>query len=433
MVNIEAWKTWQGRTVDGKYTLLEWLGGSDHSAVFLTELREPARKAAIKLVAYSEAEAETQLSRWVRAATLSHPHLLRILATGRAELDSTRFLYVVMEYAEENLAQILPERPLTPAEVTDLLPPVIDVLSYIHGNGLVHGEIKPSNILAAGDQLKLSSDTLRRPFDTLSNPSPSAYQAPEAATSAASPAADIWSLGMTLVAILTQRPPLYDATGPADPIVPTTLPEPFLGIARECLRRDPIQRCTLGNIKARLNPSASQVVAAATLPAVVKPSPQRAGPPWQIIVPVAAIVFVVAVFGFRMIAGDHEPSVRRLPPTPGPPANEVPFKPEPVPVSFPGAVAHQVLPEPPKNASNTITGRILVTVRVDVNSSGKVTDASFRTRGSSPYFANLALQAARQWEFSPPRDDGQAMASVWDLRFQFRRSGIQASAGRVRR
>jgi serine/threonine protein kinase len=63
-----------------------------------------------------------------------------------------------MEYAEENLSQFLPQRPLTPAEARDVLAPTLQGLAFLHGDGLVHGHVRPSNILAIDDQLKLSSD-----------------------------------------------------------------------------------------------------------------------------------------------------------------------------------------------------------------------------------------------------------------------------------
>jgi hypothetical protein len=47
----------------------------------------------------------------------------------------------VMKYAEENLSQILPHWPLTPAEGREMLEPVLDVLVYVHGQGFVHGHI----------------------------------------------------------------------------------------------------------------------------------------------------------------------------------------------------------------------------------------------------------------------------------------------------
>ena len=164
---IRDWKQWEGQTVNGTFLLRQYLGGSAHSAVFLTERRgrEPQR-AVIKLIPADPATAGVQLSRWEATAKLSHPHLLRLFESGSCQLDKVVLLYVVMEYAEDNLAQILPHRALTPAEVRDLLEPALDALTFIHGKGLVHSRLKPSNVLAAQDQLKLSSDSLLRTGET---------------------------------------------------------------------------------------------------------------------------------------------------------------------------------------------------------------------------------------------------------------------------
>jgi len=91
------------------------------------------------------------------------------------------------------------------------------------------------------------------------------------------------------------------------------------------------------------------------------------------------------------------------------------------------------MPDVPRSAQNTISGTIKVTVHVDVDSSGKVTAATFRTRGSSRYFAESAMKAAKSWQFSPPLVDGQPTASAWLLQFRFRRSSIQASSQQVKR
>src|SRR5712691_7354535 len=126
---IETWKQWEGRVVIGDFQLRQYLGASDHSAVFLTERgeREP-QKAAIKLISADPSDAELQLSRWRLAAKLSHPHLIRLFQMGRCQLGKIGLLYVVMEYAEENLSQILPHRPVTPAEAREVLEPVLDAL-----------------------------------------------------------------------------------------------------------------------------------------------------------------------------------------------------------------------------------------------------------------------------------------------------------------
>ena len=162
----EAWKTWEGQAVDG-FPLRQYLGGSDHSAVYLTQLNSSGeQKAAIKFIP-ADASAYAQLAKWRVAGELTHPHLLQLIRVGRCELANTNFLYVVMEYAEENLAEILPQRSLQPDEARQVLESALDALTYLHAQGLAHTRIKPGNILAAGDQLKLSSDTLR--FERMTN------------------------------------------------------------------------------------------------------------------------------------------------------------------------------------------------------------------------------------------------------------------------
>ncbi len=113
----ENWKQWEGHTINGEFQLKKYLGGSERSAVFLTEHpRCEPRQAAIKLITADAANAERQLAQWRQAEELSHPHLIRLLDMGRCRLDSLELIFVVMEYAEENLAQVIPTRPLTPAE-----------------------------------------------------------------------------------------------------------------------------------------------------------------------------------------------------------------------------------------------------------------------------------------------------------------------------
>src|ERR1700733_786908 len=65
-------------------------------------------------------------------------------------------------------------------------------------------------------------------------------------------AADVWSVGMSMIEALTQRPPARDSAAGEAPIVPETLPLPFLEIVQDCLRPNPAQRCTIGDIQARL-------------------------------------------------------------------------------------------------------------------------------------------------------------------------------------
>ncbi|HKE06344.1 MAG TPA: protein kinase [Candidatus Acidoferrum sp.] len=267
----EPWKQWEGQTVDGKFSLRQFLGSTHHSAVFLAQTVEPQPKnAAIKFLFSGASNADTQLALWKRAAHLSHPNLLAIYDCGRCRLGDSDLLYVVMEHAEENLGDVLPQRPLSPEETRDFLEPALDVLVYLHGKGLAHGHLKPSNLLATRDCLKLSSDAVLTigagaQFDREAD----AYDAPELRTAAVTAKADAWSLGATLVEALTQEPPFAPPQA-GDPAIPDSLPEEFREIAGHALRRHEAQRWSIGEIAARLNlaPLAAAAVASVAAPAV---------------------------------------------------------------------------------------------------------------------------------------------------------------------
>ncbi len=273
----EQWKSWQGRTVDGKFLLRQFLAGTPHSAVFLTQLSAAQpEKAAIKLIAANFPAVDVQLALWKRAAHLQHPNLLPILDCGRSRLDGQDLLYVVMEYAEENLAEILPQRALAPEEVRDILDPSLGVLVYLHGKGLVHGHLKPSNFLATQDRLKLSSDSIlpigeQRPFHRERD----VYDPPESQSSPVSPKNDVWSLGATLLEALTQHPPSLPAAPFSDPAIPDGIPGLFREMVRHSLRREASKRWGLAEIAAGLNPTplAAAATAMASSPSMATVSP----------------------------------------------------------------------------------------------------------------------------------------------------------------
>jgi TonB family protein len=434
MSNPGVWKTWEGRVVDGKFPLRQWLGGSEHSAVFLTELPGlPSSKAAIKLISADGAEADLQLSRWRAAAQLSHPNLMRIYEAGRCRRNGTPLLYVVMEYAEEDLSQILPHRPLVPGEANDMLPPLLDALSYVHDRRFVHGSIKPSNVLAVGNQLKLSADQVVPPTELHSaRRRRDAYDAPETAAGIVSPASDVWSVGVTLVAALTQNVSFAEEGSSKDPNLPGTVPEPFRGIARECLHLDPKRRCSIAEIQARLQPAGRSVPAAPADPPRPR-IPVKRGPITALLM-IAAVVALV-VFLSRGKSGTPRATTETTAPQTSPQTAAAPKSDAAVrepavarkkAVASQGDVVHQVVPDVSKNSRNTITGTIKVTVRVEVDPSGKVASAKLKSAGPSKYFAGLALKAAQRWEFSP-----QPAASTWLLQFRFKRGGTQASAERA--
>ncbi|MFY9690679.1 MAG: TonB family protein [Candidatus Acidiferrales bacterium] len=275
---IVAQRYLQGQVVEGRFPLIQYIGGTEHSSVFLTEhARGENKRAAIKLIPAPHGNTAPLLTRWRLAARFSHAHLLRLYDAGRCTLDNADMLYVVMEYAPENLAETLVQRPLSPSEAGDVLHPLLEVLGYLHDKGFVHGHVQPSNIMAIGDRLKLSSDRICHIGEFADRRNGNApYCAPECGSECISPASDVWSLGMTIVECLTERLP--EARGHRGSVsVPSELPAPFLGMARHCLSRSPHRRWNVAALQARLklNSFALREAQADPLPAPV-PAPQPA-------------------------------------------------------------------------------------------------------------------------------------------------------------
>lgn len=268
----DSWRDSEGQVVDGQFQLVKHLGGSDHSVVFLTQRgKDKSEKAAIKFIQADAANADAQLARWKQTAQISHPNLIKLFESGRCQLAGLDLLYVVMEYAQENLAEFLPQRALSPEETRDMLEPFVDTLSHLHGKSLAHGRIKPGNILAIDDQLKLSSDSVCRQGESqIGAGKPDGYVASEAANGKTSSAGDVWSLGATLIASLTQQTP--DEATDGDPKISDSVPQPFLDIARNSLRRDPKMRWTVAEISNRLNPVAVTAPVPVAVPAMAASS-----------------------------------------------------------------------------------------------------------------------------------------------------------------
>jgi len=244
-----------GQLVDGQFPLRKLIGVSSNSAVFLTDLpnarpSEPPPEAAIKLIPEDPDSSDQQLERWRSAAALSHPGLLHILHFGRCSLDGSPCLYVVTELASENLGDLLPQRALSIEEATGMMVPVLATLDFLHENGLVHAGIKPSNILAIRDAIKLSSDRIRTAGEPASSwQLASPYAPPE---SLLFPASDMWSLGVTLYETLTQYLPKQDSSGH---YVLPQLPSPFSEVVHGALVQDPTERMALDDVRSLLDSS----------------------------------------------------------------------------------------------------------------------------------------------------------------------------------
>ena len=334
-----SWKQYEGQVVNNAFPLQRYLGGSSESAVFLTQLAGPqSSKAVIKLVPES-VSADLQLSLWRRASKLTHPNLLQLYQGGRCRLADMDLLYVIMEYAEEDLSQILPQRALTSPEARDMLGPVLDAVGNLHAQGLVHSHLKPSNILATSDQVKLSTDRLFPVGEFLkSSAKRSAYDAPETATDALTTASDVWSLGILLIEVLTQRAPDSQARAPLQ-FAAESLAQPFRDIARHALEPDPRLRWTIANIEASLNPraaAAAQSASSLSVPLSTAPAVPAArlqvSRPAPIAPPPAPPIVPLVGRGPLHPAAQAPKAAPLVPPMAAPPAAKAPRK---APSAFP--------------------------------------------------------------------------------------------------
>ena len=420
--------SWIGQSVDGRFPLQKYLGGSSTTAVFLTNIADtPEAKAVIKLVLASSCDPDAQLALWRSAAKLSHPNLIRILDGGRCWLAGSDLIFVVMEYAEENLGEVLPRRALTPAEGEVMLRPVIGALKYLHRQGLVHGHLRPSNVMALNEQLKISADGIR-PAGAIPGPNEaSLYDAPEIRTGKISAAADVWSLGAVLAEALTRKSPTQNGAS-------RSLPKPFAAIVQHCLRDDPTARWTLADVEGALQGKDSDTRGApAVRSSEIQPQVRRFLP-----LALGAVLLLILAGIYGLLRGGSSGSLKTASVQP---SSSAPAAPGSSPVRMasvqtssghdvPGAVLHEVSPNASQSALRTIHGRLKVRVRAEVDSAGNVSSAKFITEGPSKYFARLSIQAAQQWKFTPAKENGQPAPSQWIILFEYARGGIsqQASA-----
>jgi Protein kinase domain len=485
----EVWTRLEGQVVNGAFPLRRYLGSSDHSGVFLTEYTaQNLPHAALKLVPAIPTLAESQLAHW-SAASVSHPHLIRLFETGRCQLGGLHYLYVIMDYAEQNLGQLLQHRPLSETEVREMLPMTLDALGFLHARDLVQGQLKPSNILVIDNQLKLASDTIRPAGEaTASIGTLSVYNPPEARDGSFSTSGDMWALGVTLCQALTQRPPSRFGDRGESVALPTDFPVAFIDIVRRCLARNPAQRPSAADFQEWLKRGSAVAEVAAPPPAVAAPAAPAAndGPTRLVIravlnsepvpepeptparksflLPIVAIVAVLAIgwAGVRWFtsqsnsgatgrdaasttaatdasqtseppAGAAAQSSNETPPVPAqtPPAAQVRPPASPAVAGRASAappaadVLHEEIPVVSLRSRQTIHGHVKVTVRVTVDKSGLVVSDVLENPGPSKYFARLAGEAASKWKFVP---DHARATRQWLVRFEFSRDGTKAHA-----
>jgi TonB family protein len=294
--------------------------------------------------------------------------------------------------------------------------------------------------MAVGEQLKISSDSLCR-TGAAALFQRGAYDPPEVALEGLTPAGDIWALGMTMAEVLTQRVPIWTDRLREEPAVPEEMPEPFADIARHSLRRDPRSRWSIPQIKSALKQAAPVPVPEQTRD--IKPERRiaqsgKTGSKWLFAIPIVAmlatVLLLASILRHRSSPQLGESSATQPDAAATPAPTRTVNKPSAhkathavrtfptMTATSPGAgdgVVHQAVPSVPDRALRTIRGRVRVNVKAMVDSSGNVARVELANTGPSRYFANLALQAARDWKFG----EGQG-ERTWLLQFVFENTGV---------
>ncbi len=198
-------------TLGGHYRLVRLIGRGGMSDVYEALDVRSGVSVAVKVVRTSDPEFVQRLSHEARALeSFAHPGLVRLLDTGLAGDQA----YLVMEYVDGvTLAELLHRGPLGAPDTAALGATLADALAYVHERGIVHRDVKPSNILRTSNGATMLGDfgiaqlrdaaTLTITGTMLGTVS---YMAPEQLEdNQVGPSADIWSLGIVLLECLTGR------------------------------------------------------------------------------------------------------------------------------------------------------------------------------------------------------------------------------------
>lgn len=213
----------------GDYVVKERIGAGSMGAVYRAEHRLMGRQVAIKILSGTtshDLNSQRRFLREVRAfAKLSHSN---IISAFDARIEG-ELLYLVTEWVQgENLAQrVARTGPLVCREALELILQAARGLHYAHSQGIVHRDVKPSNLLLDQDgTVKVLDLGLSRLLMDDDESSPEvltqsmhllgtvAYMSPEQARSplASDQRSDIYSLGCTLYFLLTGKPPYLGST-----------------------------------------------------------------------------------------------------------------------------------------------------------------------------------------------------------------------------
>ena len=254
-----------GRVIS-HYEIRHLLGSGGMGRVYAAHDTELDREVALKVASVDSPDAQARLRREAQhASRLSHPHICHIYEVGRADGQ----LFVVMELVGgRSLADAIREGPLTVADTTRYGMEMADALAHAHDRGVIHRDLKSTNVMITNRGAKVLDFGLARMLDThqidaLSHSQRSLtgegliagtlpYMAPELLRGErGDQRADIWALGVLLYEMVGGRRPFTGNTGfelsaailhqPPEALS-AGIPTPLAAVIQRCLAKDPRDR-----------------------------------------------------------------------------------------------------------------------------------------------------------------------------------------------
>jgi hypothetical protein len=255
-----------GRVLGGRYRLDAEIARGGMATVWRGEDPLLARLVAVKTLDPVLAEDEALRTRFrreaVAAAAVAHPNIVATYDTG----EDDGIAYIVMELVEgATLRQAIDlHGPLPPARAADIAAQVADALAAAHARGLVHRDVKPSNVLVQLDgRVKVTDFGIAKAADQGAEDLTRAgnvmgtarYLAPEQLEGhPVDERADVYSLGLVLYEMLTGNAPFGADTEIGTAVARLTTAEPRVGdvrtgippglahVVERALERDPERR-----------------------------------------------------------------------------------------------------------------------------------------------------------------------------------------------
>ncbi len=248
----------------GNYQILEEIGRGGMGVIYRARQRHSRRIVALKRILSYHADSQETLARFRReaqaAASLDHPNILPIYEVS--ECDDGMPFFSMKFAGGGSLLDAAPALRGEPRRAVASIAKVARAVQYAHGQGILHRDLKPGNILLDGRGEPLVSDFgLAKWLDTSSHLTRTltifgtpGYIAPEQVNGSAGklgPASDVYSLGAILFDLLTGRPPflgehalkvIQQASEKPAPKLRTLVPgldRDLETICAKCLEREP--------------------------------------------------------------------------------------------------------------------------------------------------------------------------------------------------